>query len=58
MNGVTGDGGRTDPLFNKSSVEPGQVIGQALVLDGVGGFRFIVGDLSQTPGVAESLFES
>ena len=42
-----GDGCRTVPLSFKAAVELVQVVGQASVVDGVGGFRLVVGDLPE-----------
>ena len=49
MDGVTGDGIRTDPLSFKATVKLFQVIGQACVIHGVGGFCFVICDLSEPP---------
>ena len=43
--GAVGNGCRTVPLSFKTTVELIQVIGQTSIIDGVGGFRLLVGDL-------------
>ncbi len=54
MDGVTGDGVRTVPLSIKATVKLIQVVGQVQVIDGVGGFRLAVGDLSLPDGARVS----
>ena len=46
---VTGDGIRTVSLSFKSAVKLVQSLCQAQVVNGVGGFRFVAGDLSRAP---------
>jgi len=45
MNGVTGDGVSTVPLFFKLTVVLVQVVGSARVIERVEGLRFVVCDL-------------
>ncbi len=48
VDGVMGHGIRTVPLSFKKALELIQVVGLVQVISGVGGFRFVVGDLFDT----------
>ncbi len=47
VNGITADGVRTVPLSFKMTVELIQFVGEAQVVNGIGGLRFVVCDLSE-----------